>query len=387
MDFELSETQLGVRRAIEAICARFDLAFWQERDRNGRFPLELHKALADDGWLGICMPEAHGGSALGISEAAVMMQAIAESGAGMSGASAVHMNIFGLHPVVVHGTEEQKRRMLPPLIRGEEKACFGVTEPDAGLNTLRIRTRAVRDGDVYRVSGAKVWISTAQVAEKILLLARTADYDPTRPAAGLSLFYTTLDRRTADIREIDKMARAAVDSNEIRFDNMVVPAADLIGEEGRGFQAIFHGFNPERILIAAEAVGIGKCALRLASSYAKERVVFDRPIGRNQGIQHPLARCWMELEAAELMVRRAAWRYDRGDSAAADSNAAKFLAAEAGFRACECAVLTHGGFGYARAFHVERLFRESMLPRIAPVSRELILSYIAERVLGQEKSY
>jgi acyl-CoA dehydrogenase len=316
-----------------------------------------------------------------------MMQAIAESGAGMSGASAVHMNIFGLHPVVKFGTPEQQRRMLPPLIQGREKACFGVTEPDAGLNTLRLRTRAVRDGDCYRVSGAKVWISTAQVAHKILLLARTAEYDPSRPAEGLSLFYTDLDRNTADVREIDKMARAAVDSNEIRFDNMRVPAADLIGEEGRGFQAIFHGFNPERILIAAEAIGIGKCALRLASAYAKERIVFDRPIGQNQGIQHPLAERWMELEAAELMVRRAAWRYDRGESAAADANAAKYLAAEAGFRACETAVLTHGGFGYAKDFHVERLFRESMLPRIAPVSRELILSYIGERVLGQVKSY
>ncbi len=387
MDFAPTQTQQDVRRAIDVICARFPLDFWRESDRSGAFPHELHQALAADGWLGICMPEEHGGANLGVAEAAVMMQAIAESGAGMSGASAVHMNIFGLHPVVKFGTPAQQRRMLPPLIQGREKACFGVTEPDAGLNTLRLRTRAVRDGDCYVVSGAKVWISTAQVAHKILLLARTAEYDPARPAQGLSLFYTDLDRNTADVREIDKMARAAVDSNEIRFDRMRVPAADLIGEEGRGFQAIFHGFNPERILIAAEAIGIGKCALRLASAYAKQRIVFDRPIGRNQGIQHPLAERWMELEAAELMVRRAAWRYDRGEPAAADANAAKYLAAEAGFRACETAVLTHGGFGYAKDFHVERLFRESMLPRIAPVSRELILSYIAERVLGQEKSY
>ena len=387
MNFELTETQASVRRAIEAICKPLDAAFWLERDRDGRFPLELHKALAADGWLGICMPEIYGGAGLGVAEAAVMMQAIAESGAGMSGASAVHMNIFGLHPVVLFGTDEQKQRMLPPLIRGEEKACFGVTEPGVGLNTARIKTRAVRDGDCYRVSGAKVWISTAQVAEKILLLARTADFDPAKPGAGLSLFYTTLDRRTADVRAIDKMARAAVDSNEIFFDDMRVPAEDLIGEEGKGLKAIFHGFNPERILIAAEAIGIGKCALQRASDYARERVVFDRPIGRNQGIQHPLAQCWMELEAAELMVRRAAWRYDRGDAAGADANAAKYLAAEAGFRACETAVLTHGGFGYAKAYHVERLFRESMLPRIAPVSRELILSYIAEQVLGQSKSY
>ncbi len=387
MNFDLSDTQQSVRRAIESICKQFDASFWLERDRDGRFPLELHKALAADGWLGICMPETYGGAGLGVAEAAVMMQAIAESGAGMSGASAVHMNIFGLHPVVLFGTDEQKRRMLPPLIRGEEKACFGVTEPGVGLNTARIKTRAVRDGNCYRVSGAKVWISTAQVAEKILLLARTAEYDPAKPGAGLSLFYTTLDRRTADVRAIDKMARAAVDSNEIFFDDMRVPAEDLIGEEGTGLKAIFHGFNPERILIAAEAIGIGKCALQRASDYARERIVFDRPIGRNQGIQHPLAQCWMDLEAAELMVRRAAWRYDRGDAAGADANAAKYLAGEAGFRACETAVLTHGGFGYAKAYHVERLFRESMLPRIAPVSREMILSYIAEQVLGQSKSY
>ena len=387
MNFTLTPEQEAIRTSVMKLCEPFGDDYWLKKDREGGWPEDFHQAMASAGWLGVTTPREYGGHGLGITEAAVMIQAIGECGGGMTAVAAEAKYIYGLNPVVVFGTDEQKRRWLPPQVQGKEKNCFAITEPDAGLNTLRLRTRAVRDGDCYVVSGAKVWISTAQVAHKILLLARTAEYDPARPAQGLSLFYTDLDRNTADVREIDKMARAAVDSNEIRFDRMRVPAADLIGEEGRGFQAIFHGFNPERILIAAEAIGIGKCALRLASAYAKQRIVFDRPIGRNQGIQHPLAERWMELEAAELMVRRAAWRYDRGEPAAADANAAKYLAAEAGFRACETAVLTHGGFGYAKDFQVERLFRESMLPRIAPVSRELILSYIAERVLGQEKSY
>jgi acyl-CoA dehydrogenase len=388
MNFELSESDRTIREAVQAICSRFGDEYWLAKDREGGFPTDFHQAFAEGGWLGICMPEDVGGSGLGISQAAILMQAIAESGAGMSGASAIHMNIFGLQPVVVFGSDEQKRRMLPPLIQGKEQACFGVTEPDAGLNTTRIKTRAERLGDRYVVHGAKVWISTAQVAHKILLLARTtALADCRKPIEGLSLFYTTLDRARTEVREIEKMGRKAVDSNQLFFDGLEIPVEDRIGEEGRGFEYILHGMNPERILIAAEALGIGRNALARAAAYARERVVFDRPIGKNQAIQHPLALCWMQLEAAELVVRRAAWRYDRGENAGQDANAAKYLAAEAGFKACERAVLTHGGFGYAKEYHVERLFRESMLPRIAPISRELILSFIAERALGQPKSY
>ena len=388
MDFRQTPEQEALRAAIERICADFDDAYWTERDRDGRFPSELHQALARDGWLGICMPEEYGGAGLGIAEAAIMMQAISESGAGMTGASAVHMNIFGLNPVVVFGTEEQKRRMLPPLIAGTERACFAVTEPNTGLDTTQLRTRAERRGDRYVINGQKVWISTAQVAEKILILARTTPIESVRKRTeGLSLFYTTLDRSRVEVREIEKMGRKAVDSNQLFFDNLEVPVEDRIGEEGRGFDYILHGLNPERILIAAEALGLGHAALRRATGYAKERVVFGRPIGQNQAIQHPLAECWMELEAAQLMVMKAAWSYDQGLPCGAAANAAKYLAAEAGFKACQQAVMTHGGFGYAREYQVERYLREVMIPRLAPVSPQLILCFIAEKVLGLPKSY
>jgi acyl-CoA dehydrogenase len=388
MQFALSPEQEAVRDAVTRVCAQFDDAFWLAKDRDGGFPVELHQALARDGWLGICMPEEYGGAGLGIAEAAVMMQAISQSGAGMTGASAVHMNIFGLQPVVVFGTAAQKRRMLPPLIAGRERACFAVTEPNTGLDTTRLRTRAERDGDVYRINGQKVWISTAQVAEKILILARTTPIEAVnKPRDGLSLFYTTLDRSRIEVREIEKMGRKAVDSNQLFIDNLEVPVEDRIGEEGKGFDYILHGLNPERILIAAEAVGLGLVALDRASRYARERVVFDRPIGQNQAIQHPLAACWMELEAARLMVMNAAWQYDQGLPCGPAANAAKYLAAEAGFRSCEAAVMTHGGFGYAREYHVERYLREVMIPRLAPVSPQLILCFIAEKVLGLPKSY
>jgi acyl-CoA dehydrogenase len=377
-----------IRAAIARICAAFDDAYWLARDRDGGFPEDFYRAVAEGGWLGIAMPEDYGGSGLGIADAAVMMQAVAQSGAGFSGASAIHLNIFGLNPVVVFGTPEQKQRFLPPLIRGEEKACFAVTEPDAGLDTAHIKTKAVREGDHYVVSGRKIWISTAQVAHKMLLLARTAPLgEGAKPTDGLSLFYTDLDRGHVEVREIEKMGRKAVDSNLLFIDGLKVPRTDLIGEEGKGFQHILHGLNPERILIAAEAVGLGFAALRRAADYARERVVFGRPIGQNQGVQLPLARSWAELKAAELLVREAAALYDRGAPCGAEANAAKYLAAEAAFRACEEAILTHGGYGYAREYHVERYLREAQIARIAPVSPQLALCYIAERVLGLPKSY
>ncbi|HLQ90978.1 MAG TPA: acyl-CoA dehydrogenase family protein [Xanthobacteraceae bacterium] len=388
MDFSPPPEHEDIRNAVQTICRRFDDAYWLARDRDGGFPADFHRAFAEAGWLGICIPEKFGGSGLGITESAIMMRAVAESGAGMSGASALHMNIFGLNPVVVFGTDAQKARMLPPIARGMEKACFAVTEPDTGLNTTALKTRAERRGDRYVVNGQKVWISTAQVADKILLLARTTPLDMVRrPAEGLSLFYAGLDRGRIKIHEIDKMGRKAVDSNELFIEDFEIPVDDRIGEEGRGFDYILHGMNPERILIAAEAVGLGAVALARATAYAKERVVFGRPIGQNQAIAHPLARNWAELEAAWLMTMSAAWQYDKGLPCAAAANAAKYLAAEAGFSACEQAVMTHGGFGYAKEYHVERYLREIMIPRIAPVSPQLILCYIAEKVLGLPKSY
>jgi len=391
MTFALTAEQLEIREAVARLCQRFGDDYWLKKDSEGGFPHEFHQAMAEAGWLGVAMPEEYGGSGLGITEAALVMQAVAQSGAGFSGASAVHMNIFGLHPVVVFGSDEQKRRFLPPLIAGKEKACFAVTEPDVGLDTTRLKTRAVRDGNGYVITGRKIWTSTAQVTEKMLILTRTTPIEEAaRPSQGMTLFYTDLDRNQVEVREIPKMGRMAVDSNMLFIDGLKVPAEDRIGEEGKGFQYILHGMNPERILIAAEAVGLGRTALARAARYASERVVFGRPIGQNQGIQHPLAERWIELEAAELLMLRAAVAYDSGEepgALGAFANAAKYFAAEAGHRACETAVLTHGGMGYAREFHVERFFREIQIARIAPISGQLILSHIAERVLGLPKSY
>ena len=388
MNFDLTEDQIAIRNAVAAVCADFDDEYWLRKDREGGFPEDFYSAMAQAGWLGIAMPAEYGGSGLGISEAAIMMEAVSGSGAGLSGASAIHMNVFGLHPVVVYGNEQQKRRWLPPIINGQNKACFGVTEPNTGLNTLALKTMAVRKGDKYVVHGQKVWISTAQVAHKILLLARTTPLEDVKSKAqGLSLFYTDLDRSKIEVREIEKLGRKAVDSNQLFIDGLEIPVEDRIGEEGHGFEYILHGLNPERVLLAAEATGLGRVALQRAAKYAGERIVFDRPIGKNQGIQHPLAERWVDLEAGTLLYQRAAWLYDQGRSCGAEANAAKFFCAEAGFRACETAVLTHGGMGYAKEYHVERYFREAMLPRIAPISPQLSLSFIAEKVLGLPKSY
>ncbi|MFY0634018.1 MAG: acyl-CoA/acyl-ACP dehydrogenase [Vannielia sp.] len=388
MDFSQSDDVTAIRDAIARICARFDDAYWLARDRDGGFPHDFYAALAEEGWLGICTDEAHGGAGLGVTEAAWMMREISESGAGLSGASAVHINIFGLEPVALHGTEAQKARMIPPMAAGREKACFGVTEPNTGLNTTQLKLRAEKRGDRYVVNGQKVWISTAQVADNILLLARTTPLEEVdKPTNGLSLFYTPLDRARVKVREIEKMGRKAVDSNELFFEDFEIPEDNLIGEEGQGFRYILNGMNPERILIAAEAVGLGFAALRKATEYAGERVVFNRPIGQNQAIQHPLAVNRCELEAAWLLTLKAAWECDAGLPCGASANMAKYLAGEAGWNACQQAVMTHGGFGYAKEYHVERYLRESLIPRIAPISPQLALCYIAERVLGLPKSY
>ena len=388
MIFSETQDQTAIRTAVQDICKSFDDEYWLNKDREGGFPMDFYRAMASAGWLGIAMPQEYGGAGLGILEACIMMEAVSASGAGMSGASAIHMNVFGLHPVVVYGTAEQKRRWLPPIIKGEVQACFGVTEPNTGLNTLKLKTFASRQGDHYVVKGQKIWISTAQIAHKILLLARTTKIEDVKNAKhGLSLFYTDLNRDKVRVREIEKMGRKAVDSNELFIDGLEIPKEDLIGEEGRGFEYILHGLNPERVLLAAEAVGLGTVALQRATRYANERVVFDRLIGMNQGVQHPLAQRWVELQAARLMYQRAAWLYDQGRPCGSESNAAKYLCAEAGFSACETAVLTHGGFGYAKEYHVERYLREAMLPRIAPISPQLILCNIAEKALGLPKSY
>ncbi len=388
MDFSLTPEQQAIRDNVAKVCEAFGDEYWLEHDRTAEFPSDFHGAIAEGGWLGITMPEEYGGAGLGVTEAAIMMHAVANSSGAMSAASAIHINIFGPHPIVVFGDGEQKRRWLPDLIEGRIKCCFGVTEAEVGLDTTNIKTRAELSGNGYVVHGKKVWISTAQQAEKIMLLARTTPREEAaRRTDGLTLFYTDLDRSYCDVREIAKMGRAAVDSNEIFIDGLPVPLADRIGEEGKGFQYLLHSLNPERILVGIEAVAIGQNALARASRYAKERVVFGRPIGQNQAIQHPLAESWMELEAAYLSCMRAAYLYDAGEPCGPEANAGKYLGAEAGFRACTRAVMTHGGMGYAKEFHVERLMREVLISLIAPISPQLILCNIAEKVLDLPKSY
>lgn len=385
---EREDTLNSIREGVRSVVRKFDDEYWLERDEDGKFPNEFHRAMAEAGWLGITMPEEYGGSGLGVTEAAIMMHEVANNGGGMAAASSVHINLFGPHPIVVFGNHEQKSEWIPRLVAGQDKVAFGVTEPDAGLDTTRIKTFAEKVPGGYKVRGQKVWTSTAQVASKIMLLTRTTRYeDCKRPTDGITIFYTDLDRRHIEVQRIPKMGRKAVDSNAIFIEDLFIPDEHRIGEEGKGFSYILHSLNPERILVGTEAVAIGRDALARAARYAKERVVFGRPIGQNQGIQHPLAEKWMYLESAWLMLMKAAELYDSHKPCGAEANAGKFLAARAGYDACLQSVLTHGGFGYAKEYHVERLLREVTVTRIAPVTEQLIQSFIAEKVLDLPKSY
>ena len=388
MDITLNEDQRAIEDGVARICSRFGDDYWTECDTAPRFPHEFHKAMAEAGFLGITMPEELGGAGLGVTEAAVMMHTVTRHGGGMAAASTIHINLFGPHPIVVHGTAEQKKRWLAPLIAGEHKVAFGVTEPNAGLDTTSIETFARREGNGYIVRGRKMWTTTAQEADKILLLTRTTPKaECKRPTEGMTLFYTDLDRSKIEVRRIAKMGRSAVDSNALFIDDLAVPEEDRIGEEGKGFRYLLDGLNPERILFGIEAVGLGRDALARASQYAKERVVFGRPIGQNQGIQHPLAENWAYLESAYWMCMRAAWLYDNKQPCGAEANAAKLLGGRAGYEAALRAVMTLGGMGYAKEYQVERLLREAILPRIIPVTEQLILSFIGENVLDLPKSY
>ncbi len=388
MDFAFTEDQRNIREAVLRQCSQFGDDYWLEHDRSGEWPVEFHKAMADAGWLGIAMPEAVGGAGLGITEAAIMMQAVAESGGGLSAASAIHGPVFGLEPVILNGTEEQQRRMIPPILSGEERMCFAVTEPNTGLDTTSLKTRAEKVPGGYRVNGEKIWITNAHVADRMLLIARTTPLNEVKKKTeGLTLFYCKLDRDAIEHRLIPKMGRHAVGSNMLFITDLFIPEEDRIGAEGQGFRILLQGLNPERVLLGAEATGLGRVAIQKASKYARERVVFGRPIGQNQGIQHPLAKAWMQVEAASLMVFMAATLFDQGLDCGVEANSAKYLAAEAGFEACQTAVMSMGGMGYAQEYHVERYLREVLIPRIAPVSPHQIMNFIAERVLELPKSY
>jgi acyl-CoA dehydrogenase len=388
VDFELTDDQKSIQEAVTELAATFSDDYWADKDESHEFPWEFYKAFADAGWVGIAVPEEFGGAGLGIFEASLMMQAIAASGGAQTAASAIHMSIFGMHPVVKHGSEEMRRAALPRIVEGDLHVCFGVTEPNAGSDTTRITTFAKRDGDDYVINGRKVWISKALESEKILLLTRTTKFeDSAKKTEGMTLFFTDLDRDHVEIRPIRKMGRHAVDSNELFIDDLRVPASDRVGEEGKGFKYLLDGLNPERVLVAVEAAGIGYAALRRAAAYGNERVVFGRPIGQNQGLAHPLADALIQLDAAVLMARKAAWLYDAGKPCGREANMAKYLCSNAAFAAADRAVQIHGGFGYAAEYHVERYFRESRLARIAPISNEQVLNYVAEHVMGLPRSY
>lgn len=386
MDFLLNDEQRAIEDAIGDICEKFDDNYWLRAEEEHRFPQELVDEMVKAGWMGVTMPQEYGGAGLGITEAAIVVKRIARMGGNAS--SSVHINLFGPHPVVVFGTPEQKKRFLPPLIEGKDRTCFGITESNVGLDTLRIKTFAQRKGDHYVVHGGKVWTSTAQIANKILLITRTSKYeDVKRKTDGLTLFYTDFNRDKITVREIAKMGRNAVDSNEIFIDGLEIPIEDRIGEEGKGFEYLLHGLNPERVLVAGTNIGAGQAVLDKAAKYAAERIVFDRPIGKNQGIQHPLADCWIRLQAAETMMYKAASLYDAGKPCGLEANMAKYLGGDAYFESAARAVRTLGGFGYAKEFHVERYYREAIMGLIAPVSHELVLSHIAEKALNLPKSY
>ena len=387
MDFAFSDLQETVRRETRAIADRFPLQYWLEHDRAGAYPWEFVRAFAENGWLGVLVPEQYGGAGLGVTEAGLLLQEVTRSGAGTSGASAIHFYVFPLTPVIRYGSEDLKRTYLPRAARGELLVAFGVTEPTAGTDTSRILTSAVRRDGRWIVHGQKIWTTNAQNAERILLLARTSPRTDEAPLHGLTLFLARLDRQACSIRKIEKLGRAAVDSNEVFIDGLEVLDQEVVGEVGWGFYHLLDGLNPERIVTALEAVGIGQWAVEYASRYARERVVFDRPIGQNQAIAHPLAELWAELQSAELLAYKAAWLFDRGQPCGPEANAAKLLGAHAGFRACDAALQTFGGLGYARETHVERLWREVRLYEIAPITQEMVLNYLAEHVLHLPKSY
>jgi acyl-CoA dehydrogenase len=388
MDFGVDGDHGAIRDGVRRVCADFPDAYWRQKDSDHEFPWDFYRAMADGGWIGIAIPEQYGGGGRGITEASIVLEEVAASGAAMNGASAIHLSIFGMHPVVRHGSEETRARYLPRVASGELHVAFGVTEPDAGTDTTAISTRALRDGDRYVVRGRKVWTTKAPYCDKVLLLVRTTPLaECERRTDGLTLLLADLQRPEVTITPIAKAGRNAVVSCEVVYDDLPVSVGDRVGEEGQGFRYLLDGLNPERILIAAEALGTGRVALQRATQYAKDRVVFGRPIGQNQGLAFPLAEAHMRLRAAELAVREAAWRYDRGLPCGEHANTAKFLAADAGYRAADQAVQTLGGMGYASEYDVERWWREVRVMRIAPVSQEMVLNYVAEHVLGLPRSY
>ena len=384
----MSEEHQLIRTSIQKICEDFPDEYWSDCDSNHKFPWEFYNTLASGGWIGIAIPESYGGGGRGITEASIVLEEVAASGAAMNGCSGIHLSIFGMQPIIKYGTEEMKEKYLPEVARGSLHVAFSVTEPDAGTDTTSITTRATRDGDHYIVRGRKVWTTKALDSERVLLLTRTqAKEDVAKRSDGMTLLFAELQRPEVTISPIDKVGRNAIATCEVVYDDLPVLVEDRVGDEGKGFRYLLEGLNAERILVASEALGIGKAALNRAVKYAQDRVVFGRPIGQNQGVSFPLGAAKMRLDAAELMIRQASWKMDNGLPCGAEANMAKWLAAEACFEAADQAVQTHGGFGYAREYHVERYWREARLQRIAPISQEMVLNYVTEHVMGLPRSY
>jgi len=388
MDFTPNDDHEAIREGVRRVCAHFPDTYWRDCDENHEFPWSYYEAMAEGGWIGIATPTEYGGGGQGITEASIVLEEVAASGAAMNGCSAIHLSMFGMEPVRKYASPELAQEILPGVANGTIHTAFGVTEPDAGLDTTSITTRAERDGDEYVVHGAKVWTTKAPYCDVCLLLVRTTPReDCDGRTQGMTLLLVDLKDDAIDITPIPKVGRNAVVSCEVRYDGLRVPVSRRVGEEGEGFRYLLDGLNPERILIAAEALGIGKVALRKAVRYANERIVFDRPIGQNQGVAFPLADSHARLRAAEQMIRLASWRYDSGLECGEEANLAKYLASEAGFDAADRAMQTHGGFGYAKEYDVERYWREARLVKIAPVTQEMVLNYVATKTLGLPKSY
>jgi acyl-CoA dehydrogenase len=384
MEFRLSEEQEKIRRSVREVCEQYPDEYWRELDRERRYPEEFVSALTEARWLGALIPEEYGGLGLGVIEASIILEEINRSGAN---GGACHAQMYTMGTLLRHGSEEQKREHLPKIASGELRLqAFGVTEHEAGTDTTRIQTSAVREGDHYVVNGHKSWTSRSRHSDLMLLLARTTPYEELEnKTAGMSVFLLDLSTPGIEIRPSETMIN--YDTNEVFFRNARVPAKNLIGEEGKGFRYILDGMNVERILVASESIGDGRWFVERASEYASERVVFGRPIGQNQGVQFPIARAFASVEAASMMRKKAASLFDAGEKCGAEANMSKLLASEAAWEAANAAVQTFGGYGFRKDYDVERKFRESRIFMVAPVSNNLVLSYIGQHVLGMPRSY
>ena len=388
VDMLSAEDEREIRTSLRKVMAPYTDEYWMRHDMDHEFAWDFHDAMAEAGWLGICIPEEFGGGGAGVQEAALLLEEVTGSGGALNAGTTVQVGLFGLEPIVKHGSEEQKKRFLPRAAQGKLQVSFGVTEPDAGTETTNITTFAEKVPGGYKVNGRKVFISRAEQAERLLLITRTTPRDKVAKSTdGMTLFLAKMDPDHIKVQPIPKLGRNAVSTNMLFIDDLFIPDEDRIGEEGKGFKYLLAGLNAERIIVAGGCLGMGRACLRRAVEYTKQRKVFGRPIGMNQGVQFPLAESLAKLDAVELLIRKAAWLYDNGQPCAKEANEAKLLASTWAFEAADRAMQFHGGYGYTNEYHIERYWRESRVQRIAPISNELVLAYLGEKVLGLPRSY